>query len=402
VASQALAVPKERARLVGLLIDDVASQVLEQTRVIANGPVLAPDEALHVEVVPGGGGGSQPVSDVLNLGLTGTNQLDVLQLDVSYELQRDGLPLASQDYIQVPSPPTGGSTAALLAVAFLIAPHVKLVKAAKPLDVRPGLPKLDYKLVVTITISSKTGQLPQPLARTIEIPFTVPTIEVPLPVLPAVCICAQDDSLNGQKYLIMLPPGSPESVSEIVAAYNSVLDTLNGLESLLSALAVALTPLKKVVSTLAAIPTPYVTTSARVQDFDDYNDFDDEMSSFLLVAPPGYGVRFSDTANPGDWDDFGDNAWKLYTAIDLLQLPSDQKHGDYMLKQLAMDKAEVSKLADDVAALAGVPVDKATLGIGVCYVHNLDGADTPDDFKYYDNQHETVQDDTESALWTTG
>jgi hypothetical protein len=389
----------------GLLIDDLAQQVLEQTRVVSNGPVLGRDEALHVDVIPGGGAGSQPANDVLNLGLGGTNQLDVLHIDVVYELQRNGTKLAAGDFIEVPTVTAGTTTTVtgLLSVAFLVAPHVKLVKAGKSTDVAVALPTLDHKLIVKLTISSTTGLLPANPTRTIEIPFSVPTIEVPLPIPPAVCICAQDHELKGEKYLIMLPPGSPESVAQIVSTYNSVLDALTALKTVLSLVEVVLTPLKFVVSTLAKVPTPYVTTSARVQDFDDYNDFDDEMSSFLLVGPTGYGVSFSDTANPGDWDDFGDNAWKTYKAIDLLQLPlPTEPHGPYILKQLGMDGGQVSQLATHVATLAGVPVDQARLGIGVFYVHDLEASDTPDDLKHYDNQtDETVQDDTESALWTT-
>lgn len=395
-----------------LLIDELAKQVLEQTRIVSNGPVLAADEALRVDVIPGGGAGAQPANEALSLALGATNPLAALHIDVTYELRRDGKKLTERtaavttgEYLQVPTVTSGTTTTAqgLLSVAFLVAPKVRLVKAGSPPQIRAGLPVLDHALVVRITVSSPRLQDPPP-TREVEIPFTVATIEVPLPMPPAVCICASDADLNGEKYLIMLPPGSPSSVSQIVQVYNTVLDGLKALESVLLLISSVLKPLELVVSTLAKVPTPYVTTGARVQDFDDFNDFDDEMSSVLIVGPTGVGVKFSDTANPGDWDDLGDNSMRSYRVIDLLQLPSHPQYGSYLLGKLGMDGAKVGELAVQVGSLTGVPPADARLGIGVFYVHNLAGADTPGDLKRYDegDTDEPVQDDTESAMWITG
>ncbi|HEX7167885.1 MAG TPA: hypothetical protein VF230_12985 [Acidimicrobiales bacterium] len=395
-----------------LLIDELAKQVLEQTRIVTNGPLLQPEEPLRLEVIPGGGAGAQPVSDTLNFVLGSSTSFGALQIDVTYKIQRNGADLTEQtasapgQYIKIPqqTASTPATVAGLLSFAFLLAPKIKLVKAKPPTDVRLGLPALDHKLIVTVTVKSPKLTEAEP-SRTVEIPFTVPTISIPLPIPPAVCICAEDANLGGERHLVMLPPGSPESVAQIVAAYNSVLDTLNALESVLSLLSAVVAPLKLVTKTLAKISAPYITTSARVQDFDDYDNFDDEMSSFLIVAPTGYGVKFSDTANPGDWDDTGDNGMRTYKVIDILQLPGHAAYGSYLMNKLAMNATDLTTLRDRVAELSGVTTDKAQLGIGVFFVHDLASSETPHDLRHYETSGDTdeeVNDDVESAMWITG
>jgi hypothetical protein len=388
---------------VALLIDDLADQLLEQTRVVTNGPVLGPQEPLRVDVVPGGAAGDLPLNDVLSL-VSGT-ALDVLHIKVSYEVLRNGMPVAAADMLTVPTPDAVQSPKGLLSAAFLLMPKIKLVKASQllPSGLPLTLPVLDHKLVVTLEVTSHSGQLQKLHQRLVEVPFTVATVEVPLPVPPAICICAQDANFKGSKFLVMLPPGSPETVSQIVSSYNSVLDAITALDAVLHLAALVVKPLQKVVDVLANIPLPYVTTDARVQDFDDYNDFDDEMSSFLMVGPTGFGVTFNDTANPGAWDDFFTNEIKAYTMIDILQLPSTA-HGQYVLGQLGMNVADVNTLAQTVADLTGTTAANAELGIGVFLVHDLSGpSGMPADLCTYDNDTtENINDDIESALWVTG
>jgi hypothetical protein len=387
---------------VALLIDDLADQLLEQTRVVTNGPVLEPHEALHVDVVPGGAGGDLPVNDVLSLALGATNALDVLHVSVSYEVQKDGVTVAAADMATVPTPDPVQSPKGLLSAAFLLKPKVKLIKANKLVpDLDLELPKLDYKLIVTLEVSDAGGRLQKTHKRVVEVPFTTATIKVPLPIPPAVCICAQDAGFKGSKFLVMVPPGAPESVAEIVSTYNTVLDAINALDVVLKLAALVVKPLKLVTETLAKIPTPYVTTSARVQDFDDYDDFDDELSSFILVGPTGYGVTFNDTADPGDWDDWFTNEIKSYRTIDILQLPNSP-HGQYVMGQLGLDPTQLGTLAQTVADLTGVPLAGVELGIGVFLVHDLTSGSVPHDLRTYDNDtNEDINDDIESAMWIT-
>lgn len=385
------------------LVEELAQQALRQTRVLSNGPVLGVNEPLRVDVVPGGAPGAQSKNDALDLALGASNPLAVFEVTASFAISKDNTPMPGGTYIEIPTVVSGPPN--LLSRAFQVAPKIKLTKGGTTAPTLPsgiGLPMLDHKLTVTISVESSA--LEAPISRAVEIPFTVPTIEVPLPVVPGVCICAQDTNLTGAKHLVMVPPGAPSSVAEIAATYNSVLDAFNSLETVLSLLSFVVKPLDLVVSTLATITTPYVTTNARVQDFDDFDDFDDEMTSCLIVAPTGYGVRFSDTANPGDWDDTGDNGMVTYRVIDLLQLPNDPE-GVYMLGKLGMDAGKVSDLAAQVATLTAVPATDVKLGIGVFYVHDLTSKDTPKRIRHYEtpgDTKETVNDDTESAMWITG
>jgi hypothetical protein len=374
--------------------------------VVTNAPILGRHEPLRVDVIPGGAGGGQMTNDALSLLLGTTNAMEALRLTVSYELLRNGAPIAAGDFIRLPTPqdPQNMTLAELLSLAFLLKPKVKLVPGSgDPLDLDLELPTLDHELLVKLTVQG-TATVGVKLERTIRVPFTVPTVEIPLPFPAAVCVCSAhanlDASSSGQKFLIMLPPGSPSSVPQIVQTYNQLLDTVNALQTVLSIVSPIIAPLQKVVDTLSAIPTPYVTTDAWVKDFDDYDDFDDEMSSFLLVGPTGWGVQFSDTANMGDWDDVGNYGLKSYKAIDLLKLP-DSPEGQYVMGKLGIAGGDISTLKNKVAELSGVPVGSVELGIGVMYVHNLADGSVPSGLRHYDTlPGDTVQDDTESARWT--
>lgn len=373
----------------GLLIDDLAQQVLDQTRVVTNGPVLGPREPLRIDVIPGGGSGDLPVNDVLSLALSATNPLDVLNLKVSYAITRGGTALGSGDVLRVPTNPSNNPADDLLSVAFLLAPRVKLVKSGSLLpSLDLGLPQLDCELAVTLSVTTSTTNPPVTRSKTIKVPFTQAQVEVPLPIPPAICVCCEHAGFTGGNSMVLLPPGGPESVGEVVSQYNAVLDAISSLESLLSLLSLVLKPLQLVVDTLSSLPNPYVATTTKVV-FEDYgNDFDDEMTSFVMVAPTGYGIRFSD-----DWWD--DN--KTYTTIDLLQLPNSA-HGQYILGVLQIPLADMQSLATQFQGLTG----QAELGIGVFLVHNLDDSSIALDLRKYDDDDDLINDDIGEALWIMG
>ena len=87
-------------------------------------------EPLRGDVGPGGGRGYVPVNEALTLILGGTNALDVLKLDVEYEVWHGATQLGSGDFLRIPTRPPS-TTTDLLTVAFLLAPKLKLVKAGK-------------------------------------------------------------------------------------------------------------------------------------------------------------------------------------------------------------------------------------------------------------------------------
>lgn len=392
----------------GLLIDDLVKQVLEQTRVVANGPVLARREPLRVDVIPGGGAGGQMKSDALAFVLDKPQAMEALRLTVAYEVRRGNTVLQEDtDYVRIPKPlePESAEFTELLSLAFFVKPKLKLkAGSGDPLDLDIALPVFDHELRVKLTVTGTTTTS-EKVERTIVVPFTVPDVEFGLPVPGAICICAAaaDLALDG-KFLVMLPPGSPDAIPQIVASYNEALDALNALEPVLGAMANVVKPLEKVVGTLKAIPTPYVTTDAWVKDFHLFDSFDDEMTSFLLVAPTGWGVQFSDTANMGDWDDVGGYGLKTYKAIDVLQLPGDGKSiGDYVILRLGLDAAKIVEVRDKLVAITGLPADQAQIGFGVLFVHDLADPSVKSSLRTYDTiAADEVNDDTESARWTFG
>ena len=377
----------------GLLIDDLVEQMLDQTRVVTNGPLLGPREPLRVDVIPGGGSGGVPVNDALSLILGSTNQLDALQLTVTYELSRNGTPLGSGDFLTVPTKPMGADSD-LLSAAFLLAPKIKLVKANKLIpDIDVGLPTLDCLLKVNLTVKTTVTNPPQTLTRTIEVPFTQTEIEVPLPIPPAICVCCEHAHFTGGESMVLLPPGSPPSVGEVVSQYNSVLDALAALQSLISLLSLVVKPLKLVVDTLSALPNPYVATTNKVVFEDFGNDFDDLMSSFILIGPTGCGIRFSD-----DWWDQN----ITYHTIDILQLPGTPP-GDYILGQLGIASADLQQLAQQIATMTGQALADVELGIGVFLVHDLGSNSVPEELRVYqDDPGVEIQDDIGEAMWLLG
>ena len=377
----------------GLLIDDLVVQMLDQTRVVTNAPLLGPNEPLRVDVLPGGSGGGLPVDDALSLLVGATNKLDALQIKVAYELSRNGTVLGAGDMVRVPANPTS-ATDDFLSVAFLLAPKIKLVRSASLLpDVQVGLPTLDCLLKVTLTVTTSVTSPPQTQSRTIEVPFTQTAVEVPLPMLPAICVCCEHANFTGGESMILLPPGSPPSVGEVVAQYNAVMDAVEALQSVASFLSLVLKPLQKVLDTVSGLPNPYIATTNKVvfEDFD--NDFDDLMSSFILVGPTGCGVRFSD-----DWWDQN----KTFRAIDVLRLP-DTAAGQYVLGILGIPAADVAALAGQLATLTGLPAADVELGIGVFLVHDLGAGSVPSDLRHYDDDPGVeIQDDIGEAIWLLG
>lgn len=398
-----------------LLIDDLATQMLEQTRVVTNAPLLPPNEPLRVEVIPGGGAGAQLTNDLLNA--LGTTPNEALRIDVDYEIRRGDEVLPASGYVRLPVVaaetvnPDHGALTDLLSVAFLLPPRVRLVN--RPVTGPPPpavLPALDHRLVVTITVRSTATVLTPAPSRRIEVPFTVPTIEVGLPLPGGICICSENANLgvSSGESLVMLAPGAPATISQAAESYNQLISTINSLEAVFGAAAVLLKPLQLVVDALGSIPEPEVTTDEWVKDFDDFGDwdgFDDEMRSFLLVAPTDWAIEFSDTANIGDWDDLSSHCLKTYTAVDLLQLPTHAQ-GAYLLARLGMDATALTTVRDRLATLTGATTASVRLGIGVFFVHDLTSGDTPNPLRVYDNcpgtflrEHADEWGDCESARW---
>lgn len=392
-------------------IDQVAQQMLDLTRVVSNAPGVGPGEPLRVDVIPG-----VPVFGVAEMLL---NSLGVLRLEVHYQVFRDDKEI-KEGFVKTPFAAPG--SAELLSSAFTFTPRLRFVSHPQPQPVLPSAAK--HKLKVTLTIHFGDASL----SRAIDIPFAVPTIDIPL--VPAVCVCSKFKELStvvpadGEdgdepQFLVLVAPGGPSTVGEIVTAYNRLISTLMTLQGVLDVASIALAPLKLLVQTLTSLPKPFLSTDAWVLDFDDFGDFDDEMSSFLVVAPTGTALQFSDEANPASWDVSSDVGIKTYTPIDLLQLvglaadsPAVLAIKDYEREKLGVSAEAVQLVKDALGAVDGITGDSLEglqLGLAVLYVGNL--AANPDEnpdydriepFLFYETPGDTdeeVQNDVASARW---
>ncbi|GAB2993998.1 hypothetical protein [Saccharothrix stipae] len=400
------------------LIADLAMHMLDLTRVTSNAPAFGPHEPLRVDIVPG----FQAPSALDGLLASGQG---LLRLSVEYKIMRDSTQLiegADHDFVRTPKPYAGA--AELLSTAFLLKPRLRFVSAAQPKELDFSTleqHKLQVSLVITTPeITDEDGKPVVQASRVLEIPFFLPTIDIPLPLMPAVCVCSKFKNLStgaGSQFLVLAAPGGPSTVSELAATYNQVIGTFIAVRGVLDVVSVVLNPLKKLVDTLAALPEPFVSTDEWVLDFDDFADFDDEMSSFLLIAPTGTALQFSNEANPTSWDVSSDIGIKTYWPIDLLQLVdlgSDddvaKKVKGYVREKLGLASAEIEALRTAVATANGIAVDDGLqLGLAVLYVDNLgtDPDENPDydrvkSLLYYETAGDTqeeVHDDVESARW---
>lgn len=437
----------------GLEINELAEQLVKQTRVVSNAPFLAPNEPLRVEVIPGALGGSP------NLGLSsGTNglpgggatlaeQVVALAVVVSYEVQRDeGVEdisgnwvsqwqtLAEDDFVRLPTThdnaPASDTTnlpgkhdfQRLLSAAFVFFPKIRFTRGELPTDLpegipnldqlggsdQAGLPRFDHRLLVTITVKD--------FSYTVNVPFTVPTLRIALPVPPGLCICANGENLTGDHHNLLIAPGSPPQVLQLVQTINQVMDVLRLLKGLVKLVSLLLKPLQIVVDKLNSLPDCWVYTSSVIKDFSDDGGtfgigegFDNKLRSFLILAPTGWGIEFNDTANIDDFDDTSDHFFKTYRTIDLLQLPV-HVHGPLVLKRLGLSDAEILDLAKvhaQFTRLTGLPADELEIGIGLIFVHDLNDSTLPAQLRQYDNAQEDIYDDPsdsapsgiESARW---
>lgn len=405
-----------------LQMEELATQVLAQTRVVTNGPVLGQNEPLRVDVIPGGTDltqvGITTISGVVGSATSTLSDVSPVQVAVAYKvLSKDQsgnwVPLTTGVQV-IPTPSKAkrvepdasgapqstdlaGISDQMLSFALLLAPKLKFGgrKSDVPLPA-VMLPELDRKLVVTVTVTTRLLNNVS-LTRDVEVPFTVPTLQVPLRV-PALCLCANDKDFSGSKLLVLAAPGSPQSVAELVATYNNVIELLEALKSLVSLLSVVIAPIKKLADLLAKVPLAEVAVDREVPDWDKYNDFDDEMRSFFLLAPTGYGIRFSDTANPGDWDDTGDNSYKRYMAVDLLKLPDEPKTQlrDHIAAHLGVSVSDIKNLRTQLSALTGVNEDKLEIGIGVYAVADLGDESLGKEVINYDKSSSS---DDDERLW---
>ena len=392
------------------LLDDLMTQVLAETRVVTNAPVLAPGEPLRVDIVPGG----VPLADAVS-GLTSPLLAD-LSLSVTYKLMRgsDDITMTTRRVPQTPDPfhiPNSTTTlpaAELLSVAFMLPPILRTRPAALPAlglpaglppppppsGITPPPPPAEGTLTVTLALVVDVGSGPQPrLTRDVVIPFFFPQLDLPV-IPPALCLMSPDANLEGKYSVLLLAPGSGTDVAQAVTTINQIVVLLGQLGGLVEKIGAVIAPLRHLLDALSALPAPQTSNAGRVdldEDFSEYDDIvdtglDNLMSSYIAVGPSGTVLRL------GHDDD--DDPLRDVTLIDVLDMPSTPP-GRYLLGQLGVTVSDAQAAADALTPLLG----GAKLGIGAALCLDLDSPKPDDDqFRTYTNG-DSMNNDLGRVTW---
>lgn len=365
----------------------LAQQVLDQTRVVTNGPLLGPGEALHIDVVPGGA----PFVNELS-GLIATSPLTAqLDLTVSYTVKRGGTDVTGST-LRTPAKPATGAD--LLSVSFLLPPRLRVVTAGQPVLAAPPLvpPSLDCEVVVTLTVTA--AGIP-PVSKAVSVPFTTALVELPA-VPPAVCVLSPDPGWTGQNTVLLAAPGSGKDVAEVLALCNEVVRILGTLQPVASLIALAVKPVQKLLDVLDDIPAPQSSNASHVDlnDFEDLDAFidtglDDEMTSFIAVGPTGTRLRVADEWGVGWWASGG----RTFEFVDVLAL-NDTAEGQYMRDQLGIPASDLTALVAQLTPLLGSP----QLGLGLALCHNWDDSSVPAPLRTFDGGDD-LDDDIGVVQW---
>lgn len=365
----------------------LAQQVLDQTRVITNGPLLGPGEALHLDVVPGGA----PFVNELS-GLIATSPLTAqLNLAVTYVVQREGADVTGST-LRTPAKPA--TEPDLLSVSFLLSPRLRVVTAGQPVLATPPLvpPSLDCEVIVTLTVTA--AGIP-PTSKTISVPFTTPQVELPT-APPAVCVMCPEAGWTGQNTVLLAAPGSGDEVAEVLGLCNEVVRILGTLQPVASLIALAASPVQKLLDVVAGVPAPQSSNASRV-DLNDFEDLDawidtgldDVMTSFVAVGPTGTRLRVADEWGIGWWASGG----RTFELIDLLAL-NDTTEGQYVRDQLGIPASDLTALAGQLTPLLGSP----RLGLGVSLCHNWADSSVPVSLRTFDGGDD-LDDDVGVVQW---
>jgi hypothetical protein len=365
----------------------LAQQVLDQTRVVTNGPLLGPGEALHLDVVPGGA----PFVNELT-GLLQSSPLTAqLNLTVSYAVSREGTDVTGST-LRTPEKPATGPD--LLSVGFLLPPRLRVVPGGRPVLAPPVLvpPSLDCEVAVTLTVSAPGLS---PVSKTVTVPFTTALVDLPA-IPPAVCVMCPDSGWSGQNTVVLAAPGSGDEVAEALAVCNDVIGILGTLQPVVSLVGLVIAPVQKLLDVLDDIPAPQTSNAGQVDlnNFEDIDAFidtglDDVVTSFIAVGPSGTKLRVSDEWDWGWWASGG----RTFELLDVLSL-NDTTEGQYIRDQLGISQADLASLVAQLTPLLGGP----QLGLGVALCHNWDDSSVPASLRTFDDGDD-LNDDIGFVSW---
>lgn len=286
-----------------MALADLASQILDFTRIVTNADTIAPGKPFRVDVIPGVAPALPSVNARIDQGqlvattLTGTiagnivggltGALRVLPhtatVKVTTTITRDG-----QAWIAPTAQPSPFS------FAFLLVPRI----SAESLASVPTHYEIDVAIDVTVSTNTDFAGTTPPAeevtaSRTFTIPIDVPSLEIPaVLLLGRHARFAPHDQDKAGWLLVLVRGGSIlKSAGDVVRTFSALMQTIRDLQSVLGwggALAGFTGALEDAVEFINTAPTIFFyAAGAR-----DIGDFDGEASSSLLIGTAGTRVSF--------------------------------------------------------------------------------------------------------------
>jgi hypothetical protein len=264
----------------------LTSQILALTQVEWDPKYPKPGEAIEVRVIPGFSAflppnlsGSLPAGGNLLLSALVNN----IDFTVKYDVTNlDGSP-GPGHVVKPLSPAQLPNSDPLEALVTILPPFVDELAVGDALTLH-----LNIHVTVTIEGITKTGD--------IALPIPIP----PVPV-PAVLLMSKDAGHKGELVLLVRTGSALANAGQVVSTLNSVIQVANNVRDIVD-MASLLTPLHSAVDTITtASSLAGGVATGGISDLEDYDEMDNELSSWLLIGMKGTKVEFwnsSDFSGP--------------------------------------------------------------------------------------------------------
>ncbi|PCE34426.1 hypothetical protein [Burkholderia ubonensis] len=271
---------------------NLATQILDLTRVVTDADDAQPGKPVQISVLPGFSS-SLPTTTTLNgvtlsgalvgalpSSLTGTitgvlnTLVDPVTLKVTYQVKKDGMPVATTDFTATPPIAVASVPSDPLNVAFLLKPPVGEDTSAT----EPSHYQIDVNLTVTVEGVSES--------KTITVPIDMPAIQIPaLLLLGKHANFAAYDGDNPGSLFVMVRASSPlRELGEVVAALNRLMGLLKTVKSVLDVGSVFLDTLGYAATLIGTIPTIYFSVGNTPNLDGEGLSFEDDASALLLIG----------------------------------------------------------------------------------------------------------------------
>jgi hypothetical protein len=262
----------------------LTAQILALTQVEWDPKYPKPGEAIEVRVIPGFAAFLPPNLSG-NLPTGGNLLLSALVNDIDFTVKYDVTKAdgsAGPGHVVKPlSPGLLPNSDPLEALVTILPPFVDELAVADALTLH-----LNVHVTVTIEGISKSGD--------VVIPIPIP----PVPV-PAVLLMSKDADHKGELVLLVRTGSALSSAGQIVSTLNSIIQVANSVRDIVD-MATLLTPLHSAVDTITTASSLAGGVAAGgISDLEDYDEMDNEISSWLLIGLKGTRVEFW---NSSDFD----------------------------------------------------------------------------------------------------